>query len=186
MQTVLATLDSTKYAPLLREMFRARREIFYDELGYKTTPVPGGERDEYDTARTRYVLGVASGRLVAFTRLNPTTSDYMIADVWPEQLEGPAPRASNVVEGSRLAVNPRLRGAERQEAVKVLVSGMFGDCRQRGVREIIGVMPPRYWSSVFVRWGVPVRYRSPVFFTDEPVRSEAAQIGVIEVPEGEA
>lgn len=133
MKIVVTTASSTEHAAHLREMFRLRRIIFYERLRYRTTPVPGGERDAYDTEETRYVLCVDASGVLAFARLNPTLSDYMIADVWPEAVSGPVPRDATVVEGSRLAVNPRLRASARRAALDGLRSGMFGDCRRHGV-----------------------------------------------------
>ncbi len=87
-------------------VFKLRKNVFSDRLGWEVQCVDGLERDGFDALPDSvYVYGKLQDEVLACVRLMPTTGSYMLRDVFPELLAGkPAPCASDIWELSRLAI----------------------------------------------------------------------------------
>jgi N-acyl-L-homoserine lactone synthetase len=87
-----------------------RYKVFVEQLGWDLDTHAGKERDQFDDPDTIYVVALDRSRnIIGCCRLLPTTKPYLLADVFPELLEGlPIPRAQSVWELSRFSsVDPR-------------------------------------------------------------------------------
>lgn len=84
---------------------RYRYKVFVEQLGWELNTPKGIELDQFDRPDTYYV--VAKNHLddiVGCARLLPTTSAYLLEEVFPELLNGlPPPKSSDVWELSRFA-----------------------------------------------------------------------------------
>jgi len=88
----------------LAEMFRERKKVFVDRLGWEI-PVVGGEFeiDQFDTDEAVYLISTdAHGRQLGSCRLLPTTSPHLLGDVFPHLCEHGAPRGEDVWEITRM------------------------------------------------------------------------------------
>ena len=96
-------------AQVLDMMHTFRHEVFVKRLKWSLPLVGGVERDQYDTPQAKYVLiSDGSDRVTACARLLPTTSAYMLPDLFPQLLGGAsAPRDPAVWELSRFATSVR-------------------------------------------------------------------------------
>jgi N-acyl-L-homoserine lactone synthetase len=85
-----------------------RYQVFIERLGWQLPVVGGAEVDQFDHADSVYVVAEEDdGAVSGCARLLPTNGPYLLADVFPQLLNGmPAPRDPGIWELSRFsAVN---------------------------------------------------------------------------------
>ena len=82
-----------------------RHKIFVERLGWQLQTKDGGELDQFDRHDTVYVIAQDDGnRIIGCARLLPTIRPYLLADVFPQLLNGlEPPRSSEVWELSRFS-----------------------------------------------------------------------------------
>lgn len=104
-----------KFPELLDQMFRLRKKVFFDQLGW-AVPVKGDrEQDEYDNLRPAYLVwtDTAKTRLYGMMRLMPTTGPTLMFDVFRETFpEGDALMAPGIWEGTRMCINEEVIAAD--------------------------------------------------------------------------
>jgi len=90
---------------ILESVERYRYKVFVEMLGWELDTPPGLERDQFDHAGTLYLAARdAQQEVVGTARLLPTTSPYLLGDVFPQLMGGaPPPRDPLVWELSRFA-----------------------------------------------------------------------------------
>lgn len=90
---------------LLESVERYRYKVFVEMLGWELDTPPGLERDQFDHAGTLYLAARDEQQNVVGTaRLLPTTSPYLLGDVFPQLMGGAEPpKDSEVWELSRFA-----------------------------------------------------------------------------------
>jgi acyl homoserine lactone synthase len=93
----------------LHDMYHLRFSTFKQRLNWNVLTENDEERDAFDRPEAVYILAKTEGGGVeGCWRLLPTTSPYMLRDVFPELLYGqPAPSSPSVWELSRFAVRTR-------------------------------------------------------------------------------
>lgn len=94
---------------VVRSMHRLRHETFVGRLRWTLPLVGGVERDRYDNREAVYfVVHDVHEDVTACARLLPTTSAYMLADLFAELLgDRPPPRDPDTWELSRFATSVR-------------------------------------------------------------------------------
>jgi acyl homoserine lactone synthase len=94
---------------LLAAMFRLRRRVFLDRLGWTVSVTGDLELDVYDALNPTYLLLVSPHReVVGCVRLLPTTGPTMLADTFPQLLTGQRPPRNNrILESSRFCVDTK-------------------------------------------------------------------------------
>ena len=133
------------YAAELDTVFRIRYRVFKERLGWDVPTSDGLERDQYDHEDTWYfLLRDKSDRVVGTCRLIPTTSTYMIGDVFSDLLDGEEPPSNPAVwEVSRLAVEMTEPGrhvlSQVHDLTRELYCGMAELGLSLGIREYLGV-----------------------------------------------
>ncbi len=140
------TADSTRK---LDGMFRLRHEVFKERLAWEVGSQSGRERDMFDDLDPVYIVCEHEGEVLGSWRLLPTTSPYMLKDVFPELLYGmPAPEAENVWEISRFAVSKRVVGNESLGTIKtvtnLLLGQLFEFAQRRNISRIVAVADVRF------------------------------------------
>lgn len=92
----------------LKGMFELRNKVFKERLNWKVNSNDGLEQDYFDDLLPVYMIVTEPGSLVeGCWRLLPTTTNYMLRDVFPQLLRGEkAPASQDVWEISRFAVLP--------------------------------------------------------------------------------
>jgi N-acyl-L-homoserine lactone synthetase len=95
---------------LLASMFRLRRRVFKDRLDWTVSVSGDLELDVYDALNPTYLVMVSGGReVLGCVRLLPTTGPTMLAETFPQLLNGQQPpRSSRVLESSRFCVDTSL------------------------------------------------------------------------------
>jgi len=97
---------------LLMGMHKLRRKVFKDRLDWSVSVTGDLEMDRYDTLDTSYLVVADRGSVVGCVRLLPTTGPNMLADTFPELLDGAAaPRSPSIAESSRFCVDTELTDA---------------------------------------------------------------------------
>lgn len=136
-------------ATLVDALGRYRHQVFVEHLGWPLPDAtPGAEWDVFDTPGTVYVVALCDhGRIAGCARLLPTTGPYLLADVFPELLNGiPCPRSTAVWELSRFAAfdpqSPPARGHTLgSPAALDLLRVSLREAAQRGARQLVSVSP---------------------------------------------
>jgi len=109
---VISGLPSHLPDGLYSKLALYRRQVFVEKLGWQLNVQDWGETDQFDRPDTVYVVAEDSdGQVSGCARLLPTTGPYLLADVFPDLLNGAAPpREPDVWELSRFAaINFRQR-----------------------------------------------------------------------------
>jgi acyl-homoserine lactone synthase len=129
---------------LLASMFRQRYEIFVKEKGWDLKTYNGLEFDNYDTARSVYLIGHdEDGQIVASMRMTTTDGPYMLADIFADMCENEIPRDSETWELTRGALAKNLRRSGhwgRMQCALVEAALLFGIKRACGLFTVDHVM----------------------------------------------
>jgi len=76
------------YRDELSDMFRVRKAVFVDDLGWKLPVTDGLEIDGYDDERAVYGLAFdAAGRVTMGARYRPTDDRAMLTDIFPHAID---------------------------------------------------------------------------------------------------
>jgi len=82
-----------------------RHQVFVQRLGWPLTSRAGLEADQFDRSDTLYIgIEDEQGHIAGCARLLPTTQPYLLAEMFPQLLNGlPPPRDARIWELSRFA-----------------------------------------------------------------------------------
>ncbi|MBB4015029.1 acyl homoserine lactone synthase [Chelatococcus caeni] len=121
----------------LASMHQLRRAVFSERLGWSVTVVNGLELDQFDLPEAHYLVHYApDGRVNACTRLLPTTGPYLLADVFPELVDGEMPRAHDIWESTRFCAD---QATAPGNIAAVLMAGMLEFGLFTGLRAYVSV-----------------------------------------------
>jgi acyl homoserine lactone synthase len=88
---------------LIADMHRLRARVFGGRLGWNVQVTNGAETDGFDSLGPTYILALAPrGSVIGCARLLPATGPTMLAEAFPQLLEG-----------GRLATHPRMIESSR-------------------------------------------------------------------------
>jgi acyl homoserine lactone synthase len=151
---------------VLSLMHAFRNEVFVERLKWPLPVVNGEERDEYDTSDAKYVV-VSDGpdRVTACARLLPTTTGYMLPDLFPQLLGGaPPPRDCATWELSRFATSVRQSREGRvlslSKPTLELLDLIFSFARRHDIDRLIFVTSVQI-ERLMLRAGMPVHRLAP-------------------------
>jgi len=109
------------YARELDDLFRVRKFVFVDELGWQLTVTPDGrEIDQYDDDEAMYGIGFdCNGRVTMAGRYRPTLRNSMLGDIFPhavaEGLDGlPGPATWEFSRGFCLETGGKRHNQQRR------------------------------------------------------------------------
>ncbi|MEM6462080.1 MAG: acyl-homoserine-lactone synthase [Pseudomonadota bacterium] len=154
-------LERHLYPEYSSEIFRLRKRVFHDMLKWDVTIDQDEEYDAFDNANPIYVASVSphTGRLRGALRLLPTSGPNMLADTFPQLMNG-AQRIScpTVWESSRFCIDPDLAQDRSSNQVTVaaaeLMCGVGELGLESGIRRIITVTDV-FLERMFRRMGCP-------------------------------
>lgn len=142
------------------DQFYLRYDLLVDGQYWDLSRYQGMEYDQYDTPATTYLVSLdKNGRVCGSVRAVPTDRPYMIKDIWPELIANrPMPQSLSVWEASRFCVSKHLSREERTRVKNELVLSFLEFGLLNDIREMVGIMPPKLWQSVFVNagWGIDI------------------------------
>ena len=129
---------------LLMGMHRLRRKVFKDRLDWSVSTMGDLEMDRFDTLDATYLVVADRGMVLGCVRLLPTIGPNMLADTFPELLEGgAAPRSDAIAESSRFCVDTELTDAMTdgglRRATFMLFAAMLEWGEARGLASIATV-----------------------------------------------
>jgi acyl homoserine lactone synthase len=126
------------------ELATYRHHVFVETLGWKLPCEPGFERDQFDREDTVYIIARDAMELICgCARLLPTTSPYLLAEVFPRLLNGmPAPSDSHTWELSRFSTqstrsNEALDRDEARRRFCLLFSAVVEAALAKGATRLI-------------------------------------------------
>lgn len=104
MQVVIGAPESLP-GGVFQKLSRYRHKVFVEKLGWELQTPKGMELDQFDRHDTVYVVAQDErGSVNGCARLLPTTRPYLLAEVFPQLLQGmPPPCSQEVWELSRFA-----------------------------------------------------------------------------------
>lgn len=148
MEIVTGTAN-TLPAGLMFDMAHYRYRVFIEKLGWELAHTGRMELDEFDRRDTLYVIARgAEGGLRGVARLLPTSRPYLLADAFPQLLDGHAPpRSPEVWELSRFAMVDPDAPAQSQagfgasDEALALLAGAMRAAVQAGARTLVTVSP---------------------------------------------
>lgn len=125
----------------LRAMFRARKQVFVDLLGWDVPVIDGQyEIDQFDDEHAAYlILGCENGSHAGSARLLPTLRPHILDTLFPELCAAPPPRGPDVLEITRFCLDRGQSSRERLETRNRLVSALVRFALDNGVRTYTGV-----------------------------------------------
>lgn len=135
-----------EHPDLMALAWRLRHRVFNDSLGWAIPNRDLLEIDEFDDRALHAAVTIGS-RLAGYVRALPTAHPYLLSEHFPQLLDGPPPRADDIAEISRFAVDPALRSHGVQ---RLLVREGVALAQALGARTMIAVTEPpfeRYLKS---------------------------------------
>jgi len=129
---------------LLMGMHRLRRKVFKDRLDWSVSITGDLEMDCFDTLDASYLVVADRGVVLGCVRLLPTTGPNMLADTFPELLDGsPAQRSNLIAESSRFCVDTEATAVTTdgglRQATFMLFAAMLEWGKARGLASIATV-----------------------------------------------
>ncbi len=108
-------MDADKYAAQMEDAYRLRHQVFVEEKGWHNLRKPDGrEIDQFDTEIALHMLLYEEGKLIGYQRMLPTTSPYLLSEVYPELSEDDIPKDKNIWEWTRFTVCKEYRKGGRK------------------------------------------------------------------------
>lgn len=134
---------------LLEDVGRYRHKVFVETLGWDLATEHGLERDQFDHEDTLYLAARDDALdVVGVARLLPTTSPYLLGEVFPQLMGGaPPPCDPKVWELSRFAAvdfgapQGNALGQFSSPVAVALLENALNVARDNGVERIITVSP---------------------------------------------
>lgn len=150
----------------LRSMFKDRKSVFVDLLGWDV-PVLSGEfeMDEFDNEHAIYlIIADELGNHLASARLLPTIRSHLLSGLFSSLCAAPPPTGDNVFEITRFCLSRRQSAAARQLTRNQLISALAWYALETGIRTYIGVAEIAWLQQILAfGWdcrplGTPARY----------------------------
>jgi N-acyl-L-homoserine lactone synthetase len=139
-------------------LFRFRKALFVDALGWDLKVDDGRERDQFDTDAAIYCALFRSGNLIAGFRAIRTDRPYLAQAVFPQLATFAAyPQRHDVWEISRFGVLPAEAGSI---TARLLYSLMFRFAYQCGASALVALADLRY-ERFLTQLGIRTRRYGP-------------------------
>ncbi|PRX37579.1 acyl homoserine lactone synthase [Meinhardsimonia xiamenensis] len=146
---VIDGLNQDAFSDVLEDVFRLRKRVFHDRLGWEVTVTNGMEYDRFDALYPAHVVSLDDeGNVVGCMRLLQTTGPHMLSDVFSAILDGEPPiRSSTVWEATRFCVDMnRLKSGRGRNTISYVTSevmiGAFEYGMAAGITDAVAVIDP--------------------------------------------
>jgi acyl homoserine lactone synthase len=160
----------------LAEQHRLRYRCVIERQDWQVPSIDAMEYDQYDTPATTYLIwrdgaGIARG----VSRLCPTDRPFMLQEVFSHMVTYEAmPGGPRTLEGSRFCIDRRLESSQRRRIAQEIVLAYLEYGLKRQIEQIIGVMYPAYWRSLFTKNGWQPVWIGDACATPDGKKSRAA------------
>ncbi|TNM59846.1 acyl-homoserine-lactone synthase [Aliirhizobium smilacinae] len=150
---VITSSNSALYASELNELFRIRHKIYVEEKRWREPSPDGMERDQFDTEHAVHLVGIQEGRIIAGSRLVPTTQPHLLSEVFPHLCTRPGVlRHERVAEWTRGFVIPEFREKAGVTIKAQFCAAVMEYCLNQGIEQIGGIQEI-YWLPLWKRFG---------------------------------
>jgi acyl-homoserine lactone synthase len=143
---IVNTLNASAYRSEMEAALRLRHRVFVEEKRWTELDRGDGlELDQFDTADAVHMLDIdASGAVLGYQRMLPTTMPHLLSEVMPFLCDGPRPMGPHIWEWTRYAVDKdhRDRGRILSPVGLALLTGIVEWGLDTGVNTIIIQMNP--------------------------------------------
>lgn len=141
-------MDLADNEGLLDEMFRARKRLFSDRLGWDVkVNERGWEVDGYDAINPLYLISTdQNGTHMGSLRLLPTTGDTMLRDVFASVFDDTTIESPFIWECTRFCIESsksEKASAGLHKATTALLLGICETGIHSGIQQIVGVFDRR-------------------------------------------
>ena len=149
MITRITGSDATSNTALLDQMFRSRKRLFGDRLGWTISKdAEGREIDRYDALNPLYLIATdGAGHHVGSLRLLPTTGETVLRDHFSAVLDGVALDSPRVWECTRFCVDAQgaqdMAALHIEHATNCLLLGLCETALAEGVAKVVGLFDHR-------------------------------------------
>lgn len=157
-----------EFGGILHSQFLLRFEQFIQRQSYNVKSYNGMEFDQYDTPATSYlVYHDDAGKVLATSRLTPTTYGCMLNDLFPFLLENKDQIiGSKIWEGTRYCINKSVGSELRRKIINEMAIAYLEFGISKGLDKIVGMMPTIIYHSVFEKPGIEMEYLGKVHLID--------------------
>jgi len=122
------------------EFLRRRHEAFVVRKRWRPPSDDGRERDEFDTDKATYILGLEDGQVVTSARLIPTTEPHLVSEVFPQLCErNGVPRHPDWAEWTRTFVVQKERHLGLKGTFTQLCAAVMQYAVEEGLSAVGGV-----------------------------------------------
>lgn len=176
MIVIEAGSDRPGEQPVLKAMFRARKQVFVDILKWDLPVVAGEfEMDEFDDSHAIYVIVSGdNGRHLASARLLPTSRPHILGKLFPQLCAGEVPKGAKIFEITRFCLDPGQPAHQRRDARDLLVSALVDFALHKGIRTYTGVAELG-WLQQILSFGWDCRPLGP------PAKFESGLLGALAI-----
>lgn len=144
------TTERDYHRSIIDETHRLRARVFADRLGWEVATSGGREKDCFDELDVTTIVALTDYGVVAgCARLLPATGPTMVADVFPQLLDGKGLGAHDgMIESSRFCVDTSLAtsrgGKSLHEATLTMLAGIIEWSMANRYSEIVTVTDTRF------------------------------------------
>ncbi|MFA6123201.1 MAG: acyl-homoserine-lactone synthase [Sphingomonas sp.] len=142
--------DALSEATAIRAMFKARKEVFVDLLGWDL-PVLAGEFevDQFDDPWADYlILTSPDGAHRASARLLHTDREHLLGGIYPYLCANAVPSGPTIREITRFCLDRHQRAGERRIARNQLVSALTDHALRNDITDYTGVADIGWFEQI--------------------------------------
>ncbi|ANK86575.1 MULTISPECIES: acyl-homoserine-lactone synthase [Rhizobium] len=163
MFVIIQAHEYQKHAAVLEQMFRLRKKVFADQLGWDVPVIGPYERDSYDSLSPAYLVWCNDSRtrLYGGMRLMPTTGPTLLYDVFRETFPAAADLvAPGIWEGTRMCIDEEaiardFPNIDPGRAFSMMLLALCECALDHGIHTMISNYEP-YLKRVYKRAGAEV------------------------------
>lgn len=149
MIVIVDALNRHLFTEMLDDMFKLRKRVFHDRLGWEVDITDGKEVDLFDDLHPAYLIALDdSGEVVGCMRILQTTGPHMLADVFYDIMDGEPPvRSAQLWEVTRFCVDTdRLKAGKSRNSISYVTSELFVAAteygKNNGILDAVAVIDP--------------------------------------------
>ncbi|MDG3444559.1 acyl-homoserine-lactone synthase [Nitrospirillum amazonense] len=153
----VSIFNADTHPKLMGEAWHLRYRLFKCHLGWELETTIQAEADEFDEGALHCGI-IVDGVMLGYWRALPTTKPYLLNTRFSFLLKSQEdfPKADDVWEISRFAIDPTLSTRQRRRVGQVLSSCMAAFAAARGASTLIGLAEPAFMNFLR-RQGLPLQ-----------------------------
>lgn len=150
MVKIINQFNAARHRAMVDGMFRDRKRVFVDLLGWDVPTQGAYEKDQFDNEHAEYfIIGdPLTGTHHASMRLLRTDHPHLLDSVFPMLCDATIPRGSAYRELTRLCISPDIKPRERIAARNRLFTGLVQYALMKGIEGYTGVSEMHIYRQV--------------------------------------